>query len=363
MSPKPRILFVLHLPPPVHGAAVVGEMIRVSERVNSTFDCRYINLSTSGSLQEIGKVSAGKFTAVMHLWKAIRKELDDFRPDLVYVTASSSGLGFLKDSLLVDRIKKQGFPVVVHFHNKGVSSNQNPVFKTLYKRFFKGIKVIQLSERLYPDIAAYVSPDQVVFCANGVSDPGSVRREEHSVPHILFLSNLIESKGILVLLDACGILKDKGVRFVLDVAGGESRAISAARLQQEIGLRGLEDAVLYHGRLEGAEKEVVFRQADVFSLPTYEDCFPLVVLEAMARSLPVVSTDEGALAEMVLQEENGFIVPRKDAAVLSDALEKLLKDKSLREQMGASGRERFLSHYTEDAFINHFTDILQSLCQ
>ena len=365
MSPKPRILFVLHLPPPVHGAAVVGEMIRGSERVNSTFDCRYINLSTSGSVEEIGKVSAGKFTAVMHLWKAIREELEDFKPDLVYVTASSSGLGFLKDSLLVDRIKKQGYRVVVHFHNKGVSSNQNPVFKSLYKRFFKGIKVIQLSERLYPDIAAYVNRDDVLFCPNGIPDPSPSMSQcrENSVCHILYLSHLLVSKGILDLLDACRMLQEQGCRFVLDIAGGESAEISSARLQTEIANRQLSDRCICHGWVSGTVKDQVFSHADIFAFPTCNEAFGLVALEAMSRSVPVVCTDEGALPDIVADGESGYIVPRNNPAALASAIGKLLKDRSLRESMGASGRERFLSRYTEDAFINHFTDILQSICQ
>lgn len=361
MPGKPKILFILHLPPPVHGAAVVGEQIRSSRAVAEAFECRFVNLSTSSTLGDIGKVSLSKGKALLTLWKTVRRELEEFRPDWVYVTANSAGGGFLKDEPLVGMIKKEGFPVVVHFHNKGVATSHIPAW--LYRRFFQDIRVILLSERLYPDIQAYVPPEFVRYCANGTVDPGPSLRRITSVPHILFLSNLIESKGILVLLDACKKLKDKGLRFVLDVAGGASAAISSARLQEEITRRSLEDIVLYHGTASDSDKEALFRNADIFTLPTYNDIFGLVIIEAMARSLPVVSTPEGAIPDIVLDGESGLIVPQKDVAALANALEKLLLNPALRQKMGARGREHFLAHYTTGQFERNFVQVMQSLLQ
>ena len=57
---KPKILFILHLPPPIHGAAMMGKYIQESELVNSSFDCFCINLATAGSLSDIGHISLKK---------------------------------------------------------------------------------------------------------------------------------------------------------------------------------------------------------------------------------------------------------------------------------------------------------------
>ena len=57
----PRILFIMHMPPPVHGAAMVGKYIHDSRLVNEAFDCRYINLATAANLEDIGKVRLAKF--------------------------------------------------------------------------------------------------------------------------------------------------------------------------------------------------------------------------------------------------------------------------------------------------------------
>lgn len=95
----PRILFIMHMPPPVHGAAMVGKYIHDSRLINERFDCRYINLATAANLEDIGKVRLAKFVDFSRLLRRIRKEYTSFRPDLVYVTPNAGGGAFLKTSL------------------------------------------------------------------------------------------------------------------------------------------------------------------------------------------------------------------------------------------------------------------------
>ena len=75
-SGKSKILFILHLPPPVHGAAMVGKYIHDSELINSELDCSYINLTTASSLEDIGKVGLRKLTAFVRLLVKIRIRLN-----------------------------------------------------------------------------------------------------------------------------------------------------------------------------------------------------------------------------------------------------------------------------------------------
>ena len=67
----PRILFIMHMPPPVHGAAMVGKYIHDSRLVNEAFDCRYINLATAANLEDIGKVRLAKFVDFSRLLRRI----------------------------------------------------------------------------------------------------------------------------------------------------------------------------------------------------------------------------------------------------------------------------------------------------
>ena len=359
---KPRILFILHLPPPIHGAAMMGKYIQESELINSSFDCFCINLATAGSLSDIGHVSLEKLLKYLLLLRYISHVVKEIRPELVYITPNAGGKAFFKDFIVVQMLKSMGCKIIAHYHNKGVSAYQSKwIYNFLYKRFFSNLKVILLAENLYKDIAKYVKREDVYICPNGI--PSSCKEEMEArrnnvIPHLLFLSNLLISKGVIVLLDALKILKEKEYTFVCQFIGGETAEINAVQFFEEVNKRELSDLVTYVGRKVREEKEVFFRQADIFVFPTYYETFGLVNLEAMEYKLPVISTNEGGIPDIVKDGENGLICEKQNPVSLADCIAKLLDDEELRVKMGSAGHEKFCREFTLDKFENRMRDIL-----
>ncbi len=359
---KPRILFILHLPPPIHGAAMMGKYIQESELINSSFDCFCINLATAGSLSDIGHVSLEKLLKYLLLLRYISHVVKEIRPELVYITPNAGGKAFFKDFIVVQMLKSMGCKVIAHYHNKGVSAYQSKwIYNFLYKRFFSNLKVILLAETLYKDIAKYVKREDVYICPNGI--PSSCKEEMEArrnnvIPHLLFLSNLLISKGVIVLLDALKILKEKEYTFVCQFIGGETAEINAVQFFEEVNKRELSDLVTYVGRKVREEKEAFFRQADIFVFPTYYETFGLVNLEAMEYKLPVISTNEGGIPDIVKDGENGLICEKQNPVSLADCIAKLLDNEELRVKMGSAGHEKFCREFTLDKFENRMRDIL-----
>ena len=359
---KPRILFILHLPPPIHGAAMMGKYIQESELINSSFDCFCINLATAGSLSDIGHVSLEKLLKYLLLLRYISHVVKEIRPELVYITPNAGGKAFFKDFIVVQMLKSMGCKIIAHYHNKGVSAYQSKwIYNFLYKRFFSNLKVILLAENLYKDIAKYVKREDVYICTNGI--PSSCKEEMEArrnnvIPHLLFLSNLLISKGVIVLLDALKILKEKEYTFVCQFIGGETAEINAVQFFEEVNKRELSDLVTYVGRKVREEKEAFFRQADIFVFPTYYETFGLVNLEAMEYKLPVISTNEGGIPDIVKDGENGLICEKQNPVSLADCIAKLLVDEELRVKMGSAGHEKFCREFTLDKFENRMRDIL-----
>ena len=370
MTEKPRILFILHLPPPVHGASMVGKYIHDSEKVKGVFDCRFVNLTTASSLEDIGKVRWEKFLQFLSLLKDIRKEVKEMHPDLVYMTPNASGGAFYKDFMVVQLLKGMGCRVLMHYHNKGVATRQDRwLDNLLYRRFFKNTKVMLLAESLYEDVRKYVDRKDVYICPNGIpaGTEGERRtregKPEDSVPHLLFLSNLIVSKGVLTLLDALAILRERGCQFICDFVGGETQEMNADGFQEEVEIRGLQRCTIYHGRKYGMEKEAFLNDADIFVFPTYyeKECFPIVLLEAMQHGLPCVSTNEGGIPDIIDKGVTGVIVEKRNAKQLADKLELLLNSPALRKQMGENGYRKYKEHFTLAAFEEQFVVVLKEI--
>ena len=418
---KPHILFITPLPPPVHGSAMVSQYIKDSELIRGEFDCDFVNLSTSRRMDEIGKGGAKKLLRFAGSFFLLFYKLLVHRYDLCYLAITCHGVGFLKDAPFVLLCKLFGRKVVIHQHNKGMSGciDRWP-YRWLIPYIYKRARVLLLSWHLYPDIAQAVKREQVMICANGIAAEQQVncddsqvnvalprlnaaeqrliatasqvnvaeqrlkdtqsqgddspatalrftsssaainRSEAASLPvNLLFLSNLIPSKGVYVLLDACKMLMDRGVAFQCNFVGGESKEMDCRMFEQAVRERRLEGWVLYHGPKYGEEKEQYWRMADVFVQPTYEDCFPLTILEAMQHGLLVVSTDEGAVPDMVADGENGFVCRRKDVEGLALALERLLLDEALRHRMGAEGYRIYQEKFTLQCFERRFVECLR----
>ena len=116
---------------------------------------------------------------------------------------------------------------------------------------------------------------------------------------------LWKNKGVLVLLDALKILKERGYSFVCNFVGGETAEIDATRFAEEVEKRGLNNMAIYLGKKYGAEKNEEYRKSDVFVFPSLNEAFPLVNLEAMEFKLPIVASGVGGVTAEIKDGENG----------------------------------------------------------
>lgn len=360
---KPRVLLVATFPPPVHGSSMVSMQIKESKVINEAFNVDYVNIGTSRSMAEIGKggllLNLSKFVRFIGAFLHTFWLLLIHRYDLCYCAITINGMGFLKDAPYVLLCHLFGRKIAIHQHNKGMSRFvDKPIYKWLYERVYSGVKVILLSEYLYEDISDIVEKQNVMVCANGIkpSEANSLKNKdegsENDVPHILFLSNLIESKGCLVLLNACAILKSRGHNFFCDFIGGDTKELSNERFHKEIEKRGLMENVMYHGKKYGKDKDDYWAKANIFAFPTYyhNECFPLVLLEAMEKGVACISTIEGGIRDIIHDGVTGYTVERRNPQALADALEKLLLNPDLCRNMGEAGRKLYEERFTEERF-------------
>ena len=151
---------------------------------------------------------------------------------------------------------------------------------------------------------------------------------------------------MLVLLQACGELKKVNQDFVCHFVGAAGKELSPEQFETLVTERNLQEQVKVHGPLYGAEKEAMLEKVGALVFPTYyhNECFPFVILEAMKAGLPVISTEEGAIPDMVLHGENGLLVNPKDSNDLYEKILQVAKDPALAEKLSKRGRETALAY-------------------
>lgn len=357
---KPSIFFILHMPPPVHGASMVGKYIYDSEVINNAFKCHYQNLALAKDLNDIGKGGIRKLKDFYKQLNQIRKQVKTIKPQLCYVTPNAKGCAFYKDFFVIMLLKSMKQNIIVHYHNKGVATRQNRFFDNLlYKIFFKGLKVILLSENLYQDIQKYVSHKDIYICPNGIPVHNNLPTAFQDEFNILFLSNMMKEKGVWDLLDACTILKEEGKSIKCNFVGKWSD-ITEEEFNKEISKRGLKENVFAYGAKYGDEKDKFLQKANVFVFPTYynNECFPLVLLEAMEQGLPCISTNEGGIPCIIEEGKTGFIVEKQNPHKLAEKIEFLINNPKICAEMSKAGRIKFENEFTIEKFENNLKNIL-----
>lgn len=130
-------------------------------------------------------------------------------------------------------------------------------------------------------------------------------------------------------------------------------------IKQKIIEYGLEKNVI----LKGAIKSVYdrYKEYSIYVLPSYREGLPLVLLEAKANKLPIVSFDiETGPNEIIENEVNGFLIPKYNVKEMAIKIDKLLKDKSLREKFSLNSYKN-INEFKQDTIINHWIKLIELL--
>ncbi len=216
---------------------------------------------------------------------------------------------------------------------------------------------IQISS-FCPADADYVKAKKIFTIPNGIDDEKNkypVPRESNkSIPIILFVGVLMESKGIFVLLDVLKILTERNFYFTAWFMGEFAYYETEQRFQETVQNYELQDKVKLLGVLAGEEKWQAYATCDIFCLPTYfeSETFGIVLLEAMMFEVPVIATQWRGIQEVVDDGKTGYLIPIKDPNACAERIRILLENPDLRKSMGTLGREKFLREYTSERFLD-----------
>jgi len=171
----------------------------------------------------------------------------------------------------------------------------------------------------------------------------SKRSHAPSLIELLCVGRLVGAKGQGVLIQAMSVLVSKGASVRLCLIGDGPQRECLKRLVEREKLSSL---VCFEGAVNQDEIGRYYQSADIFVLPSFAEGLPIVLMEAMAMELPVVSTYVNGIPELIREEKEGLLVPPADVDALAGALMRMVRDPILRGELGRAGRLRVMEKYS-----------------
>jgi len=274
------------------------------------------------------------------------------RSDIVHVHTSHR-FSFLRASFYVLFTKYVWRrPVVLHVH--GSSFDEFARTDSRFLSWYQGIvfgascRIIVLSSYWKDVLTERVGTKKVEVVPNSINPDDYEPEWNKSSPHVVFISNLIERKGVNELITAI-----KNVDGICDyrvtIAGKGPLSETVSALAEEY------EHVQYLGYISEEEKRSTLESGTIYVLPSYAEGLPIAILEGMAAGNAVISTDVGAIPEVVTK--NGITVAPGDTTELEDAIRKLLLDTERAIAMGQESRKMAKTNYSWD----YTTDRLKNI--
>jgi glycosyltransferase involved in cell wall biosynthesis len=235
----------------------------------------------------------------------------------------------------------RGLPYVAHFHLDVGPSGPAGVLLYAYKPLVlrpvlrAAARVVVLTAEQRSAVAARyrMDPARIAVIPNGVAEEFfySGQRLPKTKPRLLFVGRLSVQKNLPLLLRALAGVSE---RFETTLVGDGEAETNLRKLAAGMGLQNIR----FYGRADGGELRELYRNADIFVLPSEREGMPLVLLEALAMGLPVVATDISGTRDVIDHGVNGVLVPPDDALALREALLSVAADLDDYRRMSEASR-------------------------
>lgn len=351
------MLFFGFRAPPHFGPATTCEAL-VDSCFGDHYDLTFVDLNISKDFSEVGGMTLGKALRILKRYVETVGTLMTRDFDVACYPPAFSSASFLKDALFIWTCLLFGVPVVLHAHGNNLvdfHASSPRWLRWIIEQTVKHSKAaIVFGERLKFNFDPFLPPERIFAVHAGIK-PGQVspdRKTKDGPVRVLFLSNLIESKGIWTALDAVGHVPrtTPDIRFLF--AGAWERPEDEDKALSRLRASGSEARVTFLGTVRGQQKVELLGSCDILIFPThhYFETFGMVNLEAMEAGIPIITTSRGAIPELVTDGVNGCIVPEKDPEALAERIAHLAEHPELRRRMGETNREKFRRAYTNDRF-------------
>jgi len=364
---KSDILLVGQTPPPFHGQAVVTGML--FDHDWGDLRVERLRMAYSDSIDEVGKPGIGKVLHLLSLiwqtWMMVLKR----RPTVLYYLPASPNMSpVIRDFLYLAAVRCFFSKTVFHYHAGGLDEfiKGRKWLRRLVKWVYDGVDCSIDVNITDPPSGEYFNAKKNIVVMNGldVGDAQSQRSDDDEF-YVLYLGLLCEPKGVTALVETARILKNLQRKIVFVMVGGWESDEFKNEFEQLIDQAGVMEMFDFRGVQKGNAKWQAYADADAFIFPTHHptETFGLVLIEAMAFGLPIVTTRWRGVPHVIGESGSAILCDIKNPVQYAKALEELIQNQEKRIQMGKAARSHYEANYTREKFVGKMEEALRAVLE
>ncbi len=331
-----RIAYVLNIFPKISETFIASELAELRRR-----GVEVLILSLNPPKEEIHHRMVDEFGLLertIYDRQHFMKALEEFRPELLHAHFATAATDTARELAA-----KMGLPFTFTAHRYDIYHKPPPDFAARVSAAAGFITVSNANVRYISE--TYGIPAgriNVIPCGvdTGLFKPSG--KKSH-IPNIVCVARLHPIKNQRLLLEACALLAAKGIDFRCVLVGD---GVCRTEIEDVRARLGLERVVELVGAAEQSQVLAWWQRATVAVLTSENEGMPVCLMEAAACGVPSVATAVGGIPELVVEGVTGMIVPPGDKEALAGALERILLDRELAEEMGEAARRRAVEHFS-----------------
>lgn len=316
---------------------------------------RYIEFPRGFFLQHSG------FFMYLGIKKVIEKIRSNFKFEIIHAHTAIP-VGF--SAMLVSSRYKCPFVVTIHGQDFQYTINKNDKCrKNVYRVLEKADSVITVSTKLKNVIKENKIRERIAVINNGINpeEYGTIDLTKSEKDYVISsVSSLIKTKGIDLNIRAISILVKKYSNIKYYIVGDGEEAKNLKKLVSDLSLT---DNVIFLGRLPHSEAIKFMGECNLFSLPSWQEGFGIVYIEAMNNGVPVIGVKGQGIEDVIIDKENGFLVEPHNIEDLVTTIEYILNNKEESRRIGEEGKKTVLSEYTWRRNAQKTIDIYNSIIE
>lgn len=314
---------------------------------------------------------AQRIARVLRTARRLRRRMRAERFDIIHLNTSFDLTAIFRDVTVVFLLGRGHSRIFLKFHGSDaqlLQKSHSLLGLVIHKMLARvdGVGILSSEER-DNFVRAGVTQTKLFVVKNAVEgssverDPDFAKRWkiDAEFPVLLFISRFIPAKGLIDVIRACRIVRDSGQQFTLLCVGdGPARG----EAEEEVSRAGLQSNVRFLGFVDEKQAKEFYANSSMLVFPTYHgEGFPMVIFNAAANGLPIITTRMRAAADYLREPDNCFWVEPKNPEMLAEKIVQLINDTELRSAMALKNRalaQRFCADIVALEYVSIYRQLI-----